>query len=303
LSDPGFLLAMMGDKNETRGLSAGAATACVCAGAALIGLAPIGMRLAAPEIDPQAIAFWRFAFALPPLLILAAIVRAPIVKPGMLATAGLAFGVEVGLWHLALTLTTVANATFFSNMAPIVAAFAGWLLFKERIAGGFALGAAIALGGAALLTIGRPSAGQSGLAGDALGLLSAVGYAAYLILLNRARRSVHVVPAMLITTTFAMLIALTATLALGERFWPQSAFVWAVLIGLGVVVHVGGQGLIAMGIGRLPIGIATVLLWIQPIAAAMFAWPMFGEAMGPISLLGAALLLGGIYIVQRTRAQ
>jgi drug/metabolite transporter (DMT)-like permease len=271
-------------------------------GAALIGLAPIGLRLAQSEIDPQATAFWRFLFAIPALLIIAAIVRAPIRKPGMLAAAGVAFGAEIGVWHVALTLTTVANATLFSNMTPIIAVLAGWLLFKERIRGGFAIGAGIALFGAALLSLGKSDQGQAALIGDLLGLLSAVGYATYLIILSRARRTVHVVPAMLVTTCFAMLVSLIASVALGERILPQSASIWALLIGLGLVVHVGGQGLIAMGIGALPIALSTVLLWIQPVAAAAFAWVLFGENLGPVALIGAALIVVGITIVQKLRA-
>jgi drug/metabolite transporter (DMT)-like permease len=278
------------------------AVLCVAAGAALIGLAPIGLRLAQAEIDPQATAFWRFLFALPVLLVIAAVVRAPIGRPSLLAAAGVAFGAEIGVWHVALTLTSVANATLFSNMTPIVAALAGWLLLKERISAGFAMGAGIAIAGGCLLAFGRSNPGESALVGDALGLLSAVGYATYLILLNRARRTVHVVPAMLVTTFFAMLVSLAAATTMGERIWPQTPQMWGLLIGMGVVVHVGGQGLIALGIGALPIAMSTVLLWVQPVAAAAFAWALFGEALGPAGLLGAACVLGGIYIVQRARA-
>lgn len=281
------------------GLDRATAIACVAAGAALIGLAPIGLRLS--EVDPQATAFWRFLFALPPLMLIAAMIRAPIKKPGMLAAGGIAFGAEVGVWHAALALTTVVNATLFSNMTPIIAALAGWLLFKERVSGAFALGAGVAIAGAVMLSVGRAAGGQGALTGDLLGLLSAVGYAVYLILLGRARKVVHVAPAMLVTTFFAMLVSLAATLALGENLWPQTWQGWAVLAGLGLIVHCGGQGLIAVGIGRLPIALSTVLLWIQPVAAAGFAWALFGEALGPIALVGAALVLGGLYIVQRAR--
>ncbi len=294
--------ARMTGLDDQPGLSRTGASLCVGVGAALIGLAPIGLRLAQSEIDPQATAFWRFLFAIPALLIIAAIVRAPIRKPGMLAAAGVAFGAEIGVWHVALTLTTVANATLFSNMTPIIAVLAGWLLFKERIRGGFAIGACIALFGAALLSLGKSDQGQAALIGDLLGLLSAVGYATYLIILSRARRTVHVVPAMLVTTCFAMLVSLIASVALGERILPQSASIWALLIGLGLVVHVGGQGLIAMGIGALPIALSTVLLWIQPVAAAAFAWVLFGENLGPVALIGAALIVVGITIVQKLRA-
>jgi drug/metabolite transporter (DMT)-like permease len=291
---------MTAGATTTDAASAARAILCVAGGAALIGLAPIGLRLS--EVGPVATAFWRFVFAIPALLAIAAAARSPIAKPGLLAGAGIAFGAEIAIWHIALTLTTVANATLFSNMTPIIAALTGWLLFKERISGGFAFGAGIAVSGAALLSLGREGGGAGALSGDLLGLLSALGYATYLIILGRARRSVGVAPAMLITTVFAMLVTGLGALFLNEPFWPQTWQGWAVLVGLGLVVHVGGQGLIALGIGRLPIALSTVLLWVQPVAAAGFAWVFFGEALGPIGLFGAALVLGGLYLVQRSRA-
>jgi drug/metabolite transporter (DMT)-like permease len=275
------------------------AVLCVAAGAALIGLAPIGLRMS--EVGPVATAFWRFVFAIPALLAIAMVVRAPLGRPGLLAAAGAAFGAEIAIWHVALTLTTVANATLFSNMTPIIAALAGFFLFKERISGGFAVGAGIAVGGAVMLSLGREGGGAAALTGDLLGLLSAVGYATYLIILGRARRSVGVAPAMLITTVFAMLVTGLGALVLNEPIWPQTWQGWAVLVGLGLVVHVGGQGLIALGIGRLPIALSTVLLWVQPVAAAGFAWALFNEALAPLGMAGAGLVLGGLFLVQRAR--
>ena len=40
------------------------------AGGSLIGLAPIGMRFGLDALGPQAIAFWRFLFAIPFLFII-----------------------------------------------------------------------------------------------------------------------------------------------------------------------------------------------------------------------------------------
>jgi len=71
---------------------------------------------------------------------------------------------------------------------------------------------------------------------------------------------------------------------------------------LGLVVQVGGQGLIAFGVGRLPIAISTVLLWMQPLVAAALSWIMFNEELSPLALGGAVLILAGIYTVQRSRA-
>lgn len=280
------------------------AVLAVAAGGLLLGLAPIGLRLS--DLGPQATAFWRFAIAFPVLAALAWRFRDAAALTTRdtrgLLIAGACFGLDIALWHWALTLTTVANATLLSNMTPIVATLAGWLLFKERIGGAFLAGASIALAGAATLSLARAQGGQGQLSGDLLGLFAALWYAAYLILMRGLRTRVGVTTAMAVTTFAAMITAFLATLIAGEHWWPASLRTWGVLIGLGLVVHCGAQGLIAWGLGRLPITVSTVLLWLQPVAAAVLSWVLFGEALGPIALAGGAMVLAGIYIVQRGRA-
>jgi drug/metabolite transporter (DMT)-like permease len=275
----------------------------VAAGATLLGLAPIGMRLS--ELGPQATAFWRFAFALPVLAVLAWRLEARAPESGDvrgLSIAGVCFGLDIALWHWALDLTTVANATLMSNMTPIIAVVAGWLIFKERIGPNIVFGAGVALAGAALLCFSRAQGGQGELSGDLLGLFSALWYGIYLILMRGIRTRVRAAMAMTVTTFTALLTAACATVIAGERWLPDPTWRnWAVLIGLGVVVHAGAQGLIAYGLGRLPITVSTVVLWMQPLSAAVLSWVLFGEYLGGFGFVGAAMILAGIYVVQRAR--
>jgi drug/metabolite transporter (DMT)-like permease len=279
----------------------------VACGAALIGFAPIGMRLS--EVGPQATAFWRFAFALPILAVLAFSLPREKAPHGLgarqfwlLIIAGLFFGLELGLWHIALGLTSVVNATLASNMTPLIVAAAGFILFKERVTRMFVIGAAVAIAGAGMLSAARAgSGGSASLIGDLFGLASAFGYAVYLILVGRARRTVDVRTVMLVTTAAAAVYAFAAAHALGETFWPQTWIGWLIVAALGVVTQVGGQGLIAAGLGRLPLAIGAVVLWVQPVTAAALSWVLFGEALGPMALFGAALVLGGVWIAQRGR--
>lgn len=285
--------------NTTRAILA------VAGGAAIIGLAPVGMRLS--ELGPQATAFWRFAFALPALALLVLVTKAqaPARRDmGLLAIAGVCFALDMALWHAALGLTTVANATLFSNMTPVIAAAAGFVLFRERIGAGWLLGASIAVIGAALMSYSRAQGGQGTFTGDLLGMASAVWYAAYLLVLRGVRDRVGAPVAMLATTAAAAVIAALATVVMGEPFvtsamTPQG---WIVLIVLGVFIHVGGQGLIAYGMGLLPITLSTVLLWVQPVAAAAFGWVLFNEGLGAAGVIGAAMILAGVYVVQRSRS-
>lgn len=288
-------------------VSSGAALAAI-GGAALLGLSPIGVRLS--ELGPQATNLWRFLFALPILAVWAATARTrpDLRQTSWLVLAGLLFGFEISLWAEALSHTTVANATLFSNMTPIFAAAFAWFAFKERPRTAVYVGGAVALAGAVTLAVARARAGagpagtpEEGLLGDALGFSSALGYAAYLLIVRHLGGRVSTGAVMLIATTAAAVYALVLCLVVGETLIPRTLQGWLVLVGLGVVVQACAQGLIAYGVARLPIAASTIMLWMQPATAAIWSWILFGEALGPLALFGAALILAGVFVVQRAR--
>lgn len=286
----------------------GRAALAALTGASLIGLAPIAIRLS--EVGPHATNLWRFLFALPILALWARLAR-PNPSPrqaGLIVVAGVLFGLEISLWAAALGLTTVMNATLLVNLTPVFAAGLGWLLLKERLNAPTMAGGAVALGGAVLLALARAqetgaaAGGPQGGLGDMLAFSGAIFYAGYLMIVRALGRAVNVGAVMLWATLGAALVAAGASQALGENLLPRTLTGWAMLVALGVVVHVGGQGLIAYGVARLPLAASTVLLWMQPLVGAALSWIMFGEALGVWAFIGAALILAGIYAVQRARS-
>lgn len=286
----------------------GRAALAALVGASLLGLSPIAVRVS--ELGPHATNLWRFLFALPILAIWAATARpVPSVRQTRwMLGAGVLFGIEVSLWAAALGYTTVTNATLLANLTPVFAAALGWVLFKERLSGAVLAGGATALTGAVLLALARaqsgagPMSAEAGWFGDALGFSAAIGYAGYLLIVRRLGDDVSVGAVMFWATLSSAAVAFALALAFGEQLLPRTLPGWANLVALGLIVHVAGQGLIAFGVGRLPIAASTVLLWMQPLVAAVLAWAMFGEALGPLAFAGAALILAGIYAVQRARA-
>lgn len=293
----------------TEGAGRGQAALAALTGGALIGLSPIAVRLS--EVGPQATNFWRFVFALPILALWAGMSRpqATTRQVGLLLFAGVLFGIEIALWAAALGFTTVANATLLTNLTPVFAALFGWLLFRERLSPPVLAGGLVALAGAVTLALARAHAASGpatdpghGWIGDGLALTAAVGYAGYLLIVRALGRQVSVGGVMFWATLSAAAFSGTVSVLLGEKILPDTAGGWAMLVGLGLVVQVGGQGLIAYGVGRLPIAISTVLLWMQPLVAAVLSWILFHEALGPLAFLGAALVLAGVYVVQRSRA-
>ncbi|MCX7359894.1 MAG: DMT family transporter [Alphaproteobacteria bacterium] len=287
----------------------GKAALAALTGASLIGLAPIAIRLS--EVGPHATNLWRFLFALPILAAWAANSR-PIPSGRQtlwLVGAGLLFGMEISLWAMALNLTTITNATLLVNLTPVFAALFGWLWLKERLSKPILAGGAVALVGAVTLALARAQsagglaeAAAHGWIGDSISLLGALFYAGYLMIVRSIGKNVSVGAVMFWATLAAACVAAVLSFSLGETMLPRTWVGWALVIGLGLFVQIGGQGLIAYGVGRLPIVISTVLLWMQPVVAAALSWILFGEALSAVALFGAGLVLAGIYMVQRSRA-
>jgi len=268
-------------------------------GAVLIGLAPIYVRLAG--VGPTAAAFWRVFLALPVLWVLRAATRdrgapRPAESTRYLWLAGLAFAGDLAVWHQSIHLTSVANSTLLTNLAPVFLTLVLHFGFGEKHAPRFWLGLALALGGAAVLMAGSLRVGRETALGDACAIVTAMFYAAYQLLVSRGRQHFSALDVMLRSSAASAIALLFITLLAGEPFWPRSAHSWGILVALAVISHVGGQGLIAWALAHLPASFSSVTLLVQPIAATVFAWLILGEGFGPQQVLGGVIVMAGILI-------
>jgi len=277
------------------------AFAALLLGAAAIAFAPIFVRLS--DTGPSASAFWRVALALLPLWIWAGMSARTEHKRALpwkaLVVAGLCFAGDLGAWHVSIMYTTVANSTLEANFAPIFVTLGAWLLFRQRVSRLFLIALAVTLGGATLLIGPNFALGGRALLGDALGVLTAVFYAGYMLAIKSASARTTTASLMAVTTSVAAIALLPYGLASADVFMPQSASGWLVLAGLALIPHIAGQSLIAYGFAHLPASFSSVSLLLQPVLAAVYAWVLLGEAVGSVQMLGGLVVLAGIYLAKR----
>lgn len=273
-------------------------------GAAALGFAPIFVRLS--EVGPVATAFHRLALSLPVFALLAWRGQGGGLPAGKRAWAGcglvgLFFAADLSVWHVGILLTSVANATLFTNLAPVFVTLGLWLIWGQRPNRRFVFALAVAVTGAVLLMGGSLLAplATDRLAGDGLSVLSGLFYGAYILAVGRARPGIPTPVLMLWSGAAASILVLLVALASGETVLPRTMEGWAVLLGLALVSQVGGQGLIAWGLAHLPASFGAVVLLLQPLVATLVAWILFGEALGPLELLGAGVVLLGIHIARK----
>jgi drug/metabolite transporter (DMT)-like permease len=278
------------------------AVSALLLGAACIALSPIFVRLS--ETGPTATAFWRVALAVPVLWLFWLMKRNPGTgQPGawpLLLAAGVAFAGDLGFWHTSIKLTSVANSTLLANLASIFVTLAAWIFLRQKPSPLFLAGLATALAGVALLVKTSVEFSATGLAGDALGVLTAMFYAGYIFAVKELRdRGETTLYVMAMTSTVTAVLLLPAAFASGEIMVPSTTRAWSVLLGLALVSHGLGQGLIAYALAHLPASFSSVSLLFQPVMAAVLAWALLSEALAPLQIVGGLVVLLGIYLARK----
>jgi drug/metabolite transporter (DMT)-like permease len=279
-------------------------TAALIGGAIAIASAPIFVRLA--ETGPVATAFWRVLLSLPFAWIWWLKVRRqdtatpvsslPLVP---LLLAGVFFAGDLGIWHLSIMLTPVANSTLLVNTAPVFVTLGAWLIFGQRARPSFWIAILLALSGAALLVRASLAASPRQLLGDGLAVVAAASYAAYLLAVSRARSAWPTAGLLALGGSVTALTLLPFMLLSEERIWPATAGGWGTLLLLTLIAQLLGQGLITYALAHLPAAFSSVGLLVQPVMAAVFAWAILGEALTWTQALGGAIVLAGIWLARR----
>jgi drug/metabolite transporter (DMT)-like permease len=278
-------------------------TALILGGAA-IGGSPIFVRLS--EVGPLATGFWRVGLALIPLVLFSLAKgkgdgKRPerLADMALLVLPGIFLAIDLITWHLSLHMTSVANATLLANLAPIFVAAISWLFLRASISRIFLLGLATAMVGIVTLKGGIAGLANGDLRGDSLATLAALFYAGYILVIGRLRGRFDTLQIMLWSTGSAAICLLPVALIGEGTIFPPSLFGWLILFGLAFISHAGGQVAITYALAYLPPAFSSLTLLLQPVVAAILAWALLSEAIGPMQAIGGAIVLVGILIARR----
>src|SRR5215210_8542519 len=125
------------------------------AGAACIAFSAILVRLA--DVSPSAAAFYRCAYAVPVLALLALRERRRFgprsARDRTLAVvAGVFFAADLVLWHHSIAAVGAGLATVLGNVQVVLVPVAAWLVLRERPASTVVAAVPVVLGGVVLIS-------------------------------------------------------------------------------------------------------------------------------------------------------
>ena len=257
--------------------SALSAIAALILGIIAVSFAAIFIRLSEQEIGPYATVAHRFWMATVALTIweggqhlrkprdtIEAIVLTPL-DWSLLLLAGLLTGIDLCLWALSLTQTSVANAAALGNFAPLFTALGSWILWKKEFERRYWIGLVVAFAGA--LTIGLSDLQVGDWQGDAIALFSALLFSAYLLTLEKLREKLSATTILLSCSLVASGVSSAIALGLEDQFFPTSREGWAAAIGLALVSQTLGQGLVTYSLEKLSSGIVAMTFLLEPAIA------------------------------------
>jgi drug/metabolite transporter (DMT)-like permease len=260
-------------------------------------------------VTPSTAAFYRCAYALPPLLAIALLERRRLGPRGVRARslawlAGAFFAADLILWHHAIAAVGAGLATVLGNVQVVLVPIAAWLLLSERPGARVAAAVPVVLIGVTLISgvVGEGAYGSDPALGVLFGLLTAVAYAGFLLALRAGSADIGRSAGALFHATLASaLVILPAGWLLGELELRTSWESFAWLVTLALTSQVLGWLLIAAALPQAPAAIGSVVLTLQPVAAVLLAIVLVDEDPSVVQLAGVAVVLGGILLATGRR--
>jgi drug/metabolite transporter (DMT)-like permease len=213
--------------------------------------------------------------------------------------AGVFFAADLALFNTAVMVSSAANATVLGTNAPIFVALGAWLLYRDRPTPRFWAGFALSFVGMIAIVgtdvVRHPHLGL----GDAFAVGGAACYAGYLLYVRRSRQEIDALTFSAVSGVAAAATLLLICLVIGTPLYGYPAQSWWALLGLALVTQVVGHLSVAYALGRLPVSRTSIALLGQAPLTAILAVPLLGERLSALQILGGALVLGGIYVVNR----
>ena len=276
-------------------------TLCGIGAAVCYGTNPLGARLYEEGMAPSTVLFWRFGLA---WLIIAVVMlfrkeklRVSKKEFATLSALGLLFLASSLTLYVSFQLMAVGVASTLLFVYPVLTAAIMVLFFKERLQWSTVSAIVLSFVGVMLLYW-SPDGGSLSAAGVILVLVSALTYALYIIIMNRAQLAMSSFKINFYVLIYCVLGNMMMSLCTGQGIQvPATATSWFYVGWLAVVPAILALVMMvyaAKYIGSTPTAIMGAL---EPLTAVLIGIFLFGEVFTIRLAFGIILIFSAVIII------
>jgi len=209
---------------------------------------------------------------------------------------GVILAAHFASWISSLSFTSVASSVIFVHVDPIFVAIVSHFVLKERITRRRLLGIVIAFAGATVIAAGDLGLGEINIYGDLLALIGALMLGIYILSGRRIRQSFDLVS--YVTPVYATsAAALTAgCLLTGTPLAPYPLREYLLFLAIAVVPMIFGHTVYNWALRYVEAPVVSISLLGEPVGATLLAFLILKETPTPLTLMGGAVTLLGIYL-------
>jgi drug/metabolite transporter (DMT)-like permease len=271
-------------------------------GALVIAFSGILVRLA--DVSPSTAAFFRCAYALPVLALLAWLEDRrygprPLRERLPLWGAGVMFAADLTFWHHSIEAVGAGLATVLGNIQVVLVGLLAWVALGERPDNRSLAAIPVVFAGVILISgvVGSGAYGDDPLLGVIFGVFTAITYALFILILRHGNIDDRRPAGPLLDATLsAAVFSAVGGIAVGDIEWVPGLESQAWLVLLALSSQVLGWLLISVSLPRLPAVLTSILLMLQPVSTVFLAAVLLSEAPSAVQLVGVAVVIAGVAV-------
>ena len=207
---------------------------------------------------------------------------------------GIVFGLDVGVWNIAIQQSTATQATLLTNLSPVWVGIGAFLFLKDKPKRNFWIGTVVAIIGMVLLVGFDLFLNFDFNLAFIFGILSGMLYAIYMLTSKRILGEMEILTFMMVSLLSSVVSLGLISYAMGEPFSGFSNEGWLVLVIQGVVCQLMAWLLISFATKHMRATRVSVSLLGQAVLASILAWWLLDEQVSIQMVIGGIVLLLGI---------
>jgi drug/metabolite transporter (DMT)-like permease len=223
--------------------------------------------------------------------------------------SGVLLALHFATWIVSLEHTSVVSSVVLVTTTPLWVALLAPVFLRERITRKTWLGIAVAMIGGVVIGVSDLGSwgggsidlpGDRAVLGDFLALSGAWMMAGYLLVGRNLRSKLHLIPYIFLVYGMAAVVLVVTTILAGYNPFAIAPASWLWILLLALVPQLLGHSSFNWALRYLPAAFVAIVLLGEPVGSAILAYVVLGELPGPLTLLGAVLVLAGIAIASRS---